>query len=137
MDLVSIKQMLIKHEGVSTKPYRDSVGKLTIGVGRNLDDEGVSKDEIDLMLTNDIFNHISDLDSHLSWWRGLDEIRQRVLLDMCFNLGIGGLLGFKKTLEFAKNGQYEQAGDEMLNSDWAVQVGDRAKELSEMMKKGE
>ena len=134
IELSVLKQMLIRHEGVRAKPYRDSVGKLTIGVGRNLDDVGLFKDEIDLMLTNDIFQCIDDLNSHIPWWNDLDSTRQMVLIDMCFNLGIHGLLGFKNTLESIKSGDYKKASEQMLESKWAIQVGGRAKELSEMMK---
>jgi len=135
--LSELKQLLVKHEGVRAKPYHDSVGKLTIGVGRNLDDVGLFKDEIDLMLTNDIFRCIDDLNSHLPWWNELDSVRQMVLVNMCFNLGVHGLLGFKNTLESIKTGNYERASQQMLESKWAKQVQGRAVELSIMMKGGE
>lgn len=129
-------QLLKKHEGLRLKPYKDSVGKLTIGVGRNLDDVGITEDEAEMMLMNDIDRCFFDVDYHLPWFSYLDEIRQMVLIDMCFNLGIHGLLGFKNTLESIKLGEYEKASEQMLQSKWAVQVGNRAKELSQMMKEG-
>lgn len=137
MILSHIKEMLIKHERLMLKPYKDSVGKLTIGVGRNLDDVGIFEDEADLMLKNDIDRCIHDLNYHLTWWNDLDEVRQMVLVDMCFNLGIYGLLGFKNTLESIKTGDYEKASEQMLQSKWATQVHGRAIELSKMMKGGE
>jgi len=136
MNKEKLINLLKKHEGIRLKPYLDSVGKLTIGVGRNLDDVGISKDEAEMMLSNDIDRSIHDLNHHLSWWIDLDETRQMVLIDMCFNLGISRLLGFENTLRSIKSGEYEIASQQMLQSKWAGQVGNRAKELSQMMKEG-
>ena len=136
MILSNLKKMLIRHEGLRLKPYYDSVGKLTIGVGRNLDDVGITEDEAEMMLTNDIDRTIYDLNTHLPWWNILDEIRQMVMVDMCFNLGIFGLLTFKNTLAAIKQGDYSEASILMLESKWAEQVGNRAWELSEMMRMG-
>lgn len=130
-------EQLKLHEGVRDRPYKDSVGKLTIGVGRNLTDKGLKPKEIEYLLMNDIMDCIDDLNKYLPWWRQLNEVRQRVLMDMCFNLGIGGLLGFKNTLAFIQSGDYEQASQNMLLSKWASQVGQRARRLSEMMRTGQ
>ena len=130
-------EQLKLHEGVRDRPYKDSVGKLTIGVGRNLTDKGLKPKEIEYLLMNDIMDCIDDLNKYLPWWRQLNEVRQRVLMDMCFNLGIGGLLGFKNTLAFIQSGDYEQASQNMLSSKWASQVGQRARRLSEMMRTGQ
>lgn len=130
-------EQLKLHEGVRDRPYKDSVGKLTIGVGRNLTDKGLKPKEIEYLLMNDIMDCIDDLNKYLPWWRQLNEVRQRVLMDMCFNLGIGGLLGFKNTLAFIQSGDYEQASQNMLLSKWAGQVGQRARRLSEMMRTGQ
>lgn len=124
------------HEGLELKPYKDTVGKLTIGVGRNLTDRGISKEEAYYLLRNDVAIAITELDKNLSWWKGLDEIRQRVLADMCFNLGITKLLGFKNTLELIRKGDYESAASAMLNSLWAKQVKGRATRLANMMRTG-
>lgn len=124
------------HEGLELKPYKDTVGKLTIGVGRNLTDRGITKDEAYYLLRNDVAIAITDLDKNLSWWKNLDEIRQRVLADMCFNLGISKLLGFKNTLELIRKGDYETAASAMLNSLWAKQVKGRATRLANMMRTG-
>jgi len=129
--------LIIKHEGIRLKLYKDSVGKNTIGVGRNLDDVGITEDEAEVLLTNDIGRAIHELSNYLPWWNDLDSVRQMVMVDMCFNLGIFGLLTFRKTLESIKNGDYEKASRQMLQSKWAKQVGGRARELSEMMKAGE
>lgn len=137
MNKKKLISMIKKHEGIRLKPYKDSVGKLTIGIGRNLDDVGITEDEAEIMLMNDIDRCFYNLNYHLPWFQKIDETRQMVLVDMCFNLGIFGLLGFKKTLECIRIGDYEGASIHMLDSKWASQVGNRAKELAEMMKKGE
>lgn len=136
MDLAALAMELRRDEGVRLKPYKDSVGKLTIGVGRNLDDNGISQAECDLMLQNDIADHCAELDRKLPWWKGLDEVRQRVLANMAFNMGVAKLLGFKNTLALVESGDYAKAADEMLNSAWAKQVGLRATRLSGMMRTG-
>jgi lysozyme len=118
------------------KAYKDSVGKLTIGVGRNLDDVGISEDEAMLLLDNDLLGVFTDLDRYCPWWRRMTEARQMVLADMCFNMGISRLMGFMKTLSAMQGGRYEVAAVEMLDSKWATQVGKRATTLSEMMKEG-
>jgi lysozyme len=127
---------IILHEGKRSKPYRDTVGKLTIGVGRNLDDVGLFDDEIELLLINDLKRFERSLDKSLPWWRDLDEVRQRVILDMCFNMGLGGLLGFKNTLAKIKAHDWAGARRGMLQSKWAKQVGARATRLADMMLTG-
>ena len=139
--------VLIRHEGLRLKPYCDKTGrefksppecgKLTIGIGRNLEDRGITKEEAMFLLTNDIKKVTEDLDRHIPWWRELDDVRQEVLVNMTFNLGIGGLLGFKNMLEALKNRDYNRAADEMLNSRWAEQVGRRARELALAMRNGD
>ncbi|MCK9158783.1 MAG: lysozyme [Candidatus Cloacimonetes bacterium] len=105
------------------KPYRCTAGKLTIVIGRNLDDCGISQSEDYVMLINDIMNCEKQLQSKIpDIYNGLDEVRKSVLLNMCFNLGINGLLGFKNTLAFVKVGDWERAANNMLVSKWAKQV---------------
>ena len=133
---MNIIKMLIRHEGLRLKPYKDSVGKLTIGVGRNLDDKGITKEEAIHLLLNDIYDTMSDLDRTLPWWRGLDEVRKAILINMCFNLGLPRLMTFRKMLKALEDRNYELAAKEMLDSKWAKQVGNRAIELSEMMRTG-
>ena len=134
-------EQLRLHEGERRKPYRDTVGKLTIGIGRNLDDKGLRRDEIEYLLANDIADARADLDRYLPWWRGLDPVRQRVLIDMMFNMGAGspgkgGLLSFVNTLSNIRQGRYAEAADMMLASKWAQQVGRRAVRLATMMRTG-
>jgi lysozyme len=131
-----LKDELVKDEGLKLKPYRCTAGKLTIGVGRNLDDVGISASEAMLLLEHDINRVIAKLSYHLPWWSSLSENRQRVLANMAFNLGIDGLLKFKNTLSYIQNGKYREAAKAMLESKWAKQVGERAVRLSKMMEAG-
>ena len=121
--LERIKEQLVRHEGLRLKSYRCTAGRLTIGIGRNLDDCGISQSEAYVMLINDIMNCEKQLQSKIpDIYNGLDEVRKSVLLNMCFNLGINGLLGFKNTLAFVKVGDWERAANNMLVSKWAKQV---------------
>jgi lysozyme len=133
-----IKQQLLRHEGLRNRPYHDTAvpPRLTIGVGRNLDDVGVFADEIELMLTNDINRAIKDLTSHIEWWNSLDEARRGILVNMTFNMGISGLLKFQKMLAALQSGDYQKAADEMTDSAWYKQVGVRALELVNQMRTG-
>ena len=132
-----IKAQLVRHEGLRLKPYRCTAGKLTIGIGRNLEDRGISQKEAYVMLERDILDFEQQLLNEIpDVYNGLDEVRQSVLLNMCFNLGIKGLLEFKNTLAFIDAGDWERAANGMLASKWAKQVGKRAIELSELMRKG-
>ena len=116
--------------------YRDSVGVLTIGIGRNLQHRGISQDEALMMLRNDISATITAMRAELPWTVALDDVRQRVLCDMAFNMGIAQLLEFKQTLAAVKAGDYGKAADMMLDSRWASQVGERARRLARMMRTG-
>lgn len=131
-----IEDDLIRDEGLKLKPYKCTAGKTTIGVGRNLDDVGITNEEALELLRNDIMRCMKDLDKNLPWWRTLTENRQSALVNLCFNLGIGGLLGFKNTLEYIRTGQYDKAAENALQSKWAAQVGDRAKRIAELIRKG-
>jgi lysozyme len=129
-----ITDMLIKHEGLRLFPYPDSVGRLTIGVGRNLHDRGITKDEALMMLENDIADFTKQLSERLFWFDQQPDKIKMVLLDMAFNMGLNGLLTFHNTLEHIKNGDYKEASKDMLNSKWAVQVGVRSLELADILK---
>lgn len=134
---MTILDQLKRDEGLRLTPYKDSVGKVTIGYGRNLDDAGISQYEADLLLQHDITNASQDLRGALPWTEGLDEARRGVLLNMAFNMGIHRLLGFKITLAMVQSGDYDKAADEMLDSKWAEQVGARAHRLAVQMRSGE
>ncbi len=129
---VLIRQLKL-HEGVRFKAYKCTADKTTIGVGRNLDDVGITENESDYLLANDIERVSVSLAREIPWIQNLDDVRQRVLLDMAFNLGINGLMQFKKTLRAVELGEFERASRMMLDSLWATQVGKRADRLSVMM----
>lgn len=131
-----LKQQIKLHEGVEYRAYEDTQGILTIGVGRNLEDRGLSEDEVDYLLNNDIKICVKELKGSFDWYDDLDDIRKRVLVDMMFNLGMPRLKGFVKMLEAIESGAWEAAAEEMLDSTWARQVGSRADRLSEMMETG-
>ena len=133
---MTIEQRLEKEEARKHFPYTDTKGKLTIGIGRNLTDVGLTDDEIDYLLQNDLKRVGVALDTSLPWWRNLDPVRQKVLQDMCFNMGIDTLLEFKNTLSFMQAGDYNSAANGMLSSLWAKQVGLRADNLAVMMRTG-
>jgi lysozyme len=136
MDFAKLKEELIRDEGMKLKVYKCSAGKNTIGIGRNLDDVGISASEATYLLQHDIDRVIAELNLRLPWWATQSENRQRVICNMAFNLGIDGLLKFKNTLALMQAGKYEDAAREMLNSRWANQVGSRAKRLAKMMAEG-
>lgn len=125
-----------RDEGVKTHPYKCSAGKLTIGVGRNIEDNGISEDEIEYLLNNDIRYCVRDLKSNFDFYNKLDGTRKRVLINMCFNLGITRLLKFKKFIRALEDNDYETASVEMMDSLWARQVGPRAERLRDLMKYG-
>lgn len=133
---------LRRDEGVRYAPYDDTVGVKTVGVGHNLKAKPLgliyplTDAEVDRILSLDIADTIDALDDKLPWWRELDDVRQRALCNMVFNLGIGGLLGFRNTLAAIKGGRYSDAAAGMLASKWARQVGARAIRLANMMQKG-
>ena len=132
-DLIS---MLKRHEGRSLKPYLCTADKLTIGYGRNLEDMGISEDEATYLLQTDIDRCYSEL-SVFTWFHELDQIRQEALISMLFNLGLPRFLTFKKMIARLMAKEYSQAAEEIINSLYARQVGDRANELAYMVERGE
>ena len=135
MDLSQTESMIARHEGLKLKPYQCTADKLTIGYGRNLDDNGISMDEAKIMLANDVQTSYEQLRGFM-WFEGVNEYRKMVLVDMCFNLGLPRLQGFKNMLSAVMQGNYDKAAAEMLDSKWANQVGQRALTLSRIMKNG-
>lgn len=126
-------EMLIRHEGMKLKPYTCPSGKLTIGVGRNLEDMGISKDEALTLLENDVARLALEL-WPFDWYNRLSPVRQEVILNMAFNVGVTRLLKFKKMISCLKAEDFTGAASEMLSSQWSAQVGKRATELAEMMR---
>lgn len=117
-------------------PYRCSAGYMTIGYGRNIEERGISSDEAELLLSDDVASVIKEC-HQFDWYAALDEVRQVVVCNMVYNIGINRFKGFKKTIGYIKHKKYDEAAIEMLDSKWASQVGPRATRLSNMMKTGE
>ena len=125
---------VVKHEGLMLKPYKCPAGKLTIGVGRNLEDVGITKEEAMFLLENDLDRCHQECLRSFFWYKDLDVDRQGVIQEMYFNLGLARLKTFKKMLLACEIGNYELAAREMLSSLWARQVGKRAETLANIMK---
>lgn len=130
-----VREQLKRHEGLSLKLYKCTANKSTIGYGRNLDDRGITLAEADLMLEHDI-DECLRLSSQLPVYSSLNQVRQVVVINMLFNLGLPRLLGFTNMWAAIQAGDYAKAADEMLDSKWAAQVGERAIELADMMRSG-
>jgi len=131
-----LRELLIHHEGIRLKPYVCSAGKITIGVGRNLQDVGITEFEAMQLLTNDIERVQREAVSAFPWFKSLCIVRQDVVLDMLFNLGIHRFKGFKKMISCLVVQNYVEAAHQMLDSNWAKQVGNRAQDLASMMRSG-
>ena len=131
--------MLTLHEGVRYKVYLCAEGYETIGVGRNISEGGLglSKDEVDFLLVNDIKRVQDELTRNFSWFLDLNEARRDAMVDICFNLGLTRLRSFANALEAMSYGQYEIAANEFMDSRWSQQVGNRAVEVTEMIRTGE
>lgn len=131
---MTLQDDLIRDEGMKLKPYTDTVGKLTIGVGRNLTDNGVTPDEARAMLTLDISRHNADLTANIPWWLDMPEPARRGLSNICFNIGWPRLSGFHNMLAALKEGRWDDAGSEALASAWATQVGARAERIAALFR---
>ena len=138
-----MKENLIRslrgEEGEVLTEYKDHLGYSTIGVGRLIDKRkggGITKEESAYLLNNDIDKIVEQLDKRISWWETLDEARRGVLVNMAFQMGVDGLLGFKNTLNMIQSGRYSDAAKGMLSSLWAKQTPARAKRMSEQMRTG-
>jgi len=149
--------LLIKHEGCELEAYKDTKGLWTIGIGRCLETKGltakecehlkissthyidvliqrgITHDEADYLLSNDLDDCMADRTKSLIWFIASPEMVKIVLVSLCFNLGLAGLLKFKKSLSFIKDGLYFSAATELLDSKWKHDVGDRAYDLSGMI----
>jgi len=136
MNRALLCQNLRRDEAESLKLYRCTSGKLTIGVGRNVEDRGISKDESELMLRNDVDAVMNEIKRVLPKFDAYTEARQRALANMLFNLGLSRFSGFKKMILAIKDERWDDAAREMLDSKWAGQVGQRAVRLSIMMRNG-
>jgi lysozyme len=136
MDVKALTNELVRDEGMRTKPYLCTAGKLTIGVGRNIEDVGITEDEARYLLENDIRRVEGELDQAFPWWRQLSDRRQRALANMAFNLGAQRLRGFAKMIKALAGAQYEEAARQALDSKWSRQVGARAERIAAMIREG-
>lgn len=146
MNLQTLGDRLAIEEGDRLVAYLDTRGILTVGRGHNCiarPVEGVTKagdritqNQDDILFSEDVDDACDQLDAALPWWRDLDDDRQNVILDLCFNMGIHTLLTFHNTLQDIKNGNWQQAADGMAHSVWASQVGSRAVFLENAMRTG-
>ena len=134
-----LREMLRRHEGVRNFVYLCSEGYETIGVGRNIADSGlgISEDEVDYLLDNDIKRVKTELSDEYFWFGALNEARQEAMIDLSFNLGQTRLRGFKKALDAMSTEDFDRAADEFMDSRWSEQVGNRATEVTEMIRTGE
>jgi len=125
---MKIEDYISKNEAIRLRPYTDTVGKLTIGVGRNLDDNGLSLDEVEYLLKNDIKRVKGELEDVFDNFYELPENVRLVMIDMCFNLGISRFLGFKKMIQAVKDGDFKEAARQAKDSKWCKQVGVRCED---------
>lgn len=142
-----LKTQLSGEEAIRSKVYDDAnglpitpgtrvEGHPTIGIGRALDVEGLYPDEVDYLFNNNVTKVCAALDQHLPWWRTLNDARQAVLIDMAFNMGVAGLMGWPHTLAMIQAGQYADAAQSMRDSKWEGQVHQRADRLANQMETG-
>lgn len=134
MDINKLTQSIQSHEGLRLKPYYDTVGKLTIGYGRNLTDVGISAAEANYLLGNDIQSAIRTSQAQ-DWWPYVcgNDVWENVFIELIFNMGAGGVANFKTMLACAKAGDGVGAGNALLDSTYARQVGKRARDLAAML----
>jgi lysozyme len=137
MNRDSLRALLIRHEGLSLKAYKDSLGFLTIGYGRCLDTTGISEPEANALLDNDISKCVAYCREAFSWFDALDDARQNVICSMIFNMGAAKFAEFKKLIAAVIAKDYNEAANQMRQSVWAGQVGKRASELAQMMIDGD
>jgi lysozyme len=129
-----VKQ-LKKHEGIELKPYKCTSNKLTIGIGRNLEDVGISEHEAEFLLMNDLDTYMTAAKSY-NWYAGLNDARKAVIVNMLFNMGQTNFNKFLKMKQALDVGDYPEAAVQMLQSKWAKQVKGRSAELSKQMETG-
>ena len=131
-----LKKMEVIHEGYRRFPYKDTTGHITIGIGYNLTDRGISEEWIEKQFNDDISFFHQQLEKEFEWFSSLNEPRQVALIDMCF-MGFKKLLTFKKMFHHLSHHNFKIAAKEILNSKWAMQVGDRAHTIAKMIELGE
>lgn len=133
---MTLQDQLVRDEGCRLKLYVDTRGKTSIGIGRNLTDDGISQAEAMLLLENDIEAATASLEKAFPWTMALDVVRLGALINMTFNMGIGGLAQFKNFLVAVQVGNWAEARNQMLDSEWVTQVGARAQRLAIQIETG-
>ena len=123
-----------KHEGYRSKVYKDSLGIDTIGYGFAIKDLELDEDICDIILDRKIKELATRVNRTFSWYRYMPQAIRDVVMNMCYQLGVGGFSKFRKTISFLQNKQFHDASEEMLDSLWARQTPNRAKELSDRVK---
>jgi len=131
---MNVKEFIIKHEGLSLKPYYCPAGNLTIGVGRNIQENGINYDEAMYLLDNDIGRCIRELKEIFKDFDKLPENIQTALIDMIFNLGKPRFLQFQNMIQAVKNKNFKRASEEAKNSHWCEQVGKRCDDVIALLK---
>jgi lysozyme len=134
MNLEAIRNRLVLEEGLKLTPYKCTANKLTIGVGRNIEDRGISNETAMQMLDEDIDIMVNELRQNLSWFDKQNDAIQGVLIDLCFNMGISRLLMFVQTLKLIEQGHYTMAADELLDSKYAAMLPARSKRNAEILR---
>ena len=145
MNRVALMEELTLDEGCVYEIYKDHLGYATFGIGHLITERDpehgeavgtpVSEARVQECFNQDIDIVTNELDDKMQWWRGLDDVRKRVLANMCFNLGYPRLSNFKRFLAALHTAQWETAAAEMMDSKWSSQVGDRALRLRDRMLK--
>lgn len=136
MNLDKLVAQLTVHEGLKLKPYTDSVGRLTIGVGHNLTDNGLTRQQCFDICKDDVNNAVTFLNANCPWFNDLDEVRQRAIANMTFNL-MSKLLEFKGMIAALKVKDWNTAADHLVNSGFGHQTGQRAQDLAKMIRTGQ
>ena len=134
MDLTQVRKRLIEHEGIKLKPDHCTAGKLTIGVGRNLDDRGISQATATQMLEEDIEIVLDELKRALPFWEKLKWNYKEALVDLAFNMGVPRLMMFKRMLSAIEADEPDKAAEELLDSRYASQVGVRASNIAALLR---
>jgi len=130
-------EQIERHEGLELKPYRCTSEKLTIGIGRNLEDVGISKEEAYMLLENDVKTVQQQIKTYMPWASSLNIARHAALTNFVFNVGIGTALKFENAMAALKASDFDIAAEQLLDSRWANQVGQRSMEISEQIRTGE
>ena len=132
-----LRETIIRHEGIRLDMYQDTLGIWTVGVGHNIQEKGISQAVMELMLEEGLAEAVSELKRSVSFFSKMPEQVQEALVNLAFNMGIPRLMQFKKTLAYLRDGNFEAAADELLDSRYAEQVGRRADEVADMIRTAE